>query len=109
LFDPILAASGARLLSGDSASLQAACEAVADCEHNFLVKFAIQRAERPVKSPLHVKTICAEALASWKASRVLTRAGLPSENEGIRLSPKGKRVAEALRRIREAEWGKHGK
>lgn len=77
LFDPILAKSASRLLSGDTQALLAACEAVADCEHNFLVKFAIQRAERPVKSPLHVKTICSEALSSWKASMVLDRAGLP--------------------------------
>jgi hypothetical protein len=76
LFDPLLAASAARLLSGDSSSLLAACEAVGECDHNFLVKFAVQRAERPVKSPLHVKTICAEALASWKASKVLDGAGL---------------------------------
>jgi hypothetical protein len=81
LFDPILAKSASRLLSGDSASLKAACEAVADCDHDFLVKFAVQRAERPVKSPLHVKTICAEALASWKASKVLTGAGLPDETQ----------------------------
>jgi hypothetical protein len=99
LFDPILSASSAGLLSGDSASLKAACEAVADCDHEFLVKFAIQRAERPVKSPLHVPTICAEALASSKASKVLSGAGLPREEEGPRLSPKGKRVAEGLRRI----------
>jgi hypothetical protein len=78
LFDPILAASASRLLSGDSASLLSACEAVADCDHHFLVKFAVQRSERPVKSPLHVKTICAEALASWKTSKVLTAAGVGS-------------------------------
>jgi hypothetical protein len=48
--------------------LQAACEAVGDCEHDYLVKFAIQRVERgPIKTPLLVKTVCAEALASWKA------------------------------------------
>jgi hypothetical protein len=99
LFDPLLAASAARLLSGDSSSLLAACEAVGDCDHNFLVKFAVQRAERPVKSPLHVPMICKEALASWKASKVLDGAGLKAEDEGIRLSPKGKRVAESLRRI----------
>jgi hypothetical protein len=97
LFDPILAASASRLLSGDSASLKAACEAVADCDHDFLVKFAIQRAERPVKSPLHVKTICAEALASWKASKVLTGAGLPAagKKQGFAESVK----AEARRRF----------
>jgi hypothetical protein len=43
--------------------------------------------------------ICKEALASWKASKVLDGAGLKAEDEGIRLSPKGKRVAESLRRI----------
>ena len=79
LFDPLLAASAARLLSGDPSSLLAACEAVGDCDHNFLVKFAIQRASSPVKSPLHVKTICAEALESWKASKVLDGAGLHSQ------------------------------
>jgi len=68
LFDPILAASAARLLSGDPQSLRLACEAVQDCDHNFLVKFAVQRASAPVKSPLHCKTICAEALQSWRAS-----------------------------------------
>jgi hypothetical protein len=77
LFDPILAMSAARLLSGDFDSLTAACVALADCDHDFLVHFVVQRAERPVKSPLHVKTICAEALASWKASKVLDGAGLP--------------------------------
>lgn len=102
LFDPILSMAHAGLLSSEAnlASLIAACEAVADCDHNFLVKFAIQRAERPVKSPLHIPTICKEALASWKASKVLTGAKLPtSEQEGLRLSPQGKRIAEGLRRI----------
>jgi len=82
LFDPLLAASASRLLSGDSSSLLAACQAVGDCDHNFLVKFAIQRAERPVKSPLHVKTICGEALASWKASLLPGVKVLPAQIAG---------------------------
>jgi hypothetical protein len=77
LFDPILSASHSSLLSNSPDSLRSACEAVGDCDHNFLVKFAIQRAERPVKSPLHVKAICAEALASWRASKILDGAGVP--------------------------------
>ena len=81
LFDPILGASHAVPLSHDLKSLQSACEAVGDCDHDFLVKFAVQRAERPVKSPLHVQAICAEALASCKASKVLTGAGLPSMDD----------------------------
>jgi hypothetical protein len=77
LFDPILARSGARLLSGDMFSLRAACEAVGDCDHNYLVKIAIERAAREIKSPATVQAICRDALASWKASKVLDGAGLP--------------------------------
>lgn len=77
LFDPILVRSGARLLSMDAPSLRSACEAVADCEHDFLVKIAIERAAREVKSPATVKAICTDALASWKASKILDGAGLP--------------------------------
>ena len=78
LFDPILAMSAARLLSGDAVSLQAACEAIADCDHDFLVKIAVERAAREVKSPATVKAICKDALASWRASKVLDGAGLPA-------------------------------
>lgn len=76
LFDPILGTSHAVPLSQDVNSLQAACEAVGDCDHHFLVKFAVQRSERPVKSPLHVEAICREALASWKASNILKSTGV---------------------------------
>jgi hypothetical protein len=76
LFDPLLAASAARLLSGDPRSLQAACQAVGDCDHNFLVKVAVMRSASRIKTPLHVKDICADALASWKAS-LLPGAKLP--------------------------------
>jgi hypothetical protein len=78
LFDPILAQSAARLLSGDAASLRSACAAVADCDHNFLVKIAVERSAREVKSPAMVAAICRDALASWKASKVLDGAGLPA-------------------------------
>lgn len=97
LFDPLLAASAARLLSGDSRSLQAACEAIGDCDHNFLVKVAMTRAASRIKTPLHIQDICRDALASWKAS-LLPGAKLGIESHSP-LSPKGKRVAENLRRI----------
>jgi len=100
LFDPILAMSAARLLSGDFDSLNAACSVVADCDHDFLVHFAVQRAERPVKSPLHVKTICAEALASWKASKVLDGAGLPKPKVTI------EQIREMAAKERAARLGK---
>lgn len=105
IFDPLLAAGHVALLSSDLSSLSSACSAIQDCDHNYLVKFAVQRAARKIGSPRSVVAICTEALASWKASGVLDGAGLGVEQEGIRLSPKGKRVSEALRRIREAEWG----
>jgi hypothetical protein len=68
IFDPILAQSGSRLLDGDSVSLLAACQALGDCDHNHLVKIAIERAERPIRSPRHVAAVCADALASWRKS-----------------------------------------
>jgi len=98
LFDPILARSASRLLSGDSVSLLAACEAVADCDHNFLVHFAVQRAERPVKSPLLVKTICAEALASWKASKVLDGAGCKKAPTRAEIDEMCRRDKESLKK-----------
>jgi hypothetical protein len=94
LFDPILAMSASRLLSGDATSLLAACEAVADCDHHFLVKFAVQRAAAPVKSPLHVSKICADALQSWKTSKVLAGAGLKA--------PTRAEIEEMCRRDKEA-------
>ena len=99
LFDPILARSGSRLLSGDPDSLKAACLAVGDCDHDFLVHFAVQRAERPVKSPLHVKTICAEALASWKA---LDGAGRRKRDDAA--SPE--EIAELIAKERAARLGR---
>ena len=69
LFDPILARSASRLLSGDSSSLLAACEAVGDCDHDFLVHFVVRRASSPIKTPLHVKVICRDARASYDASK----------------------------------------
>lgn len=75
LFDPLLAQSAARLLSGDSKSLQAACEAVGDCEHDYLVKFVIQRS--PIKTLYHVRYICKDALEAYQKSLLPGGAKLP--------------------------------
>ncbi len=99
LFDSILAASHSALLSSDAAALQAACNAVGDCDHHFLVHFAIKRAERPVNSPLHVKIICAAALKSWKASLL---PGLVSpQNPGRKVGFAEGVKDEALRRLKK--------
>jgi hypothetical protein len=102
LFDPILAASASRLLSGDSASLKAACEAVADCDHEFLVKHAIDRAARDVKSPFHVQKICADALRDWRASKALGKVKVSAE------SPKKKGFAESVKEEARRRFEKYG-
>jgi hypothetical protein len=85
LFDPFLAKYASVLLSMDSASLLKACEAVQDCDHDYLVKFAVQRAASPIRKPSHVPLICHEAYTSWKASklldgtRVAANKGTPAE------------------------------
>jgi hypothetical protein len=105
LFDPILARSAARLLSGDLKSLQAACEAIADCDHDFLARF--DRLTRDIKSPLHIPDICREALASWKASKVLTGAKVPTKADIEEMCKRDKDTlrkaqAELNRRYRKA-------
>ena len=97
LFDPILSAGHVALISGDLSSLSSACSAIQDCDHNYLVKFAVQRAARKIGSPRSVVAICSEALASWKSSKVLDRAGvkLPTRAE---IDEMCKRDMEALRK-----------
>ena len=76
IFDPLLAAGHVALLSSDLSSLSSACSAIQDCDHNYLVKFAVQRAARKIGSPRSVVAICTEAAASERASKVLDGAGL---------------------------------
>ena len=105
LFDPILQNFGRRLLSGDSKALQRACEAVGDCDHDYLVKHAIDRAQRDVKSPLHVEDICTDALKSWRTSKVLDGAGLPQ----IAGSPQKKGFADRLKAEAARRLEKYGR
>ena len=85
LFDPFLSRCHVGLLATDPTTLQSACEAVSDCDHDFLVKFVVNRAARPVKSSGAVTGICADALASWKASKILdgTRLAAPAKKQGF--------------------------
>jgi hypothetical protein len=52
-----------------------ACQRIEDCDHDYLAKFVANRSK--IKSVLAVPDICAAALASWRASKVLDGAGLP--------------------------------
>jgi hypothetical protein len=80
-----------------------ACRRVEGCDHDYLARFVGNRAK--IKSVLAVPDICAEALASWKASKVLDRAGLkdPIWNE---IEAQAQREREALKLAREKARGK---
>lgn len=101
IFDPFLAASRTTLLSSDPSSLYSACVAIGDCDHDFLVQFAGNRAVNPIKKPAHVKLICTEALTSWKASKVLTGAGLGKPDVASK-----EEIAALIAKEREARLGK---
>jgi hypothetical protein len=103
IFDPVLAHSGASLLSMDSSrkfSLEA-CQKIQDCDHDYLARFVANRSK--IKSVLAVPDICAEALASWRASKVLDGAGLPQSNGQKKGFADGLK-AEAARRL--AKYGR---
>lgn len=92
IFDPVLAHSGASLLSMDSSrkfSLEA-CQKIEDCDHDYLARFVANRSK--IKSVLAVPDICAAALASWKASKVLDGAKVPTKAD----------IEEMCKRDREA-------
>jgi len=77
LFDPFLSKQAVGLLTMDESSLVKACEAVQDVDHDYLVKFVVQRAAAPIKSSKHVPSIVADCYQAWKANKVLDGAGLP--------------------------------
>ena len=105
IFDPVLAHSAASLLSMDGSRkhLQAACEAIGDCDHEYLAKFA---GTRKIKSVALVPTICAEALASWKASKVLAGAGAVTKEQIDAMVAKEKADLERQRAEFKARKGK---
>jgi hypothetical protein len=99
LFDPLLGKSGAVLLRMDQSSLRASCESVGDCDHDYLVHFVMQRAERgPIRKPQTVSVICKEALASWKASKLLEGTRLSSKPKG---TPAERAIQAALEKARK--------
>jgi hypothetical protein len=71
LFDPILLRSCGRSLSADTAASSQALDALGDLPHDFLVKFVIQRAERPISSPKVCAAILKEAVANWRKAEAL--------------------------------------
>jgi hypothetical protein len=68
LFDPLLLKSCGKSLSGDPSMLLAACEAIGQADHDYLVKCVIDRAERELKL-VHVKAVCREIAHNWEKSK----------------------------------------
>jgi len=74
LFDPILLRSCQRSLSADTVAFDQALDALGDLPHDFLVKFVIQRAERPISGPKVCASILKEARANWEKVKSLPAA-----------------------------------
>jgi len=71
LFDPILLRFCGRSLSADQVAFDQALDALGDLPNDFLVKFVIQRAARPISSPKVCASILKEALANWRKGEAL--------------------------------------
>jgi hypothetical protein len=69
LFDPFLVKNRRRTLSGDGVCLEAACEAIADVPNDFLVKYVIDRAARPISGPRAALAICRDAAHDYQISK----------------------------------------
>jgi hypothetical protein len=99
LFDPILLRSCGRLLSADTVAFSQALDALGDLPHDFLVKFVIQRAERPISSPKVCASIVKDALLNWRASKDLPPA-MPVQRSR-RMTPTEQAIELAKRRRQE--------
>ena len=99
LFDPILLRSCGRLLSADAVAFFQALDALGDLPHDFLVKFVIQRAERPISSPKVCASIVKDALVNWRASKDLPPA-MPVQRSR-RMTPTEQAIELAMRRRQE--------
>lgn len=75
LFDELLLrGSGGRSLSGDAICFQQACEALGDVDHDYLVKYVIERASREIKSPKAAVAICRDVARDWQKVKNLPAA-----------------------------------
>lgn len=90
IFDPLLLKWCDKSLSGDISCLQAACEAIAATEYDFLLKAAIDRGARCISSPKAVVAICKEI-----AGNFLRKGSLPANVDAPTLT-KGQQRAQTL-------------
>lgn len=79
LFDPLLLLSCGKSLSADPVALQSACEAAGAVDHEYLVKWVVDRFERPVKFPKACIAILKECRENWaKVKDLPTTRKLPT-------------------------------
>jgi hypothetical protein len=89
LFDPFLLKSCGKSLSGDHTALLAACEAIQDTDHDFVVKCVVDRAARPISGPRAAVAICKEIAHNWKKAKDLPAAKkLPTREEYLAIAAK---------------------
>ncbi len=106
IFDPLLQASGSRLLSPDSAALSVACDALGDVPHDFLVHFVHGeggRGGRPISSPRAVASILKECRENWERSG----GNLPAV-KGAAAPPKKQSFAESVKAEAQRRLNKYG-
>ena len=102
LFDPILLKSCQRSLSADQVAFDQALNALGDLPHDFLVKFVIQRAERPISSPKVCAAILKEAVANWQKVKDMPDAErIPPQSHKKRLGFVEDVTQEAERRLKK--------
>lgn len=97
LFDPFLLKSCGKSLSGDSVALLAACEAIQDVDHDFLVKVVVDRAARPISSPRAAVAICKEIAHNWKRAKDLP----PGIVQPSRHDARNEQVLQGLKALNE--------
>ncbi len=107
LFDALILKWCGKTLSGDSEMLLAACEAIAGANHDYLVKCAIDRAERRISGPRAVVAICKEIAANWEKVK-----GMPAEqrNAGPKTGydARNEIVLKNLKKLNEMRRRKNG-
>ncbi len=102
LFDVPLLKSCRKSLSGDPVALLAACQAIQDVDHDFLVKCVVERAARPISSPSVAKAICKEIAENWKKVNLPATAAIPvSDSSRSKGDARAEQVIRGLRKLRQ--------
>jgi hypothetical protein len=104
LFDPLLLRSCQRSLSADSVVFSEVLDVLGDVPHDFLVKFVVERAKRPISSPKVCLSIVKDVVQSWREMKGLSDAQrIPPQSSGR------KSFAESVRDEAQRRIAKYGR